>query len=426
MKRSIVFLNIILVLFASSKIATAVQTDTSSEIEQLIEEAVNNNPQLKSIEESVSALKERPYQARSLDNPRLKLGLMNLPTDTFEFDQEPMTQKQVVIMQKFPYPGKLELKGKIAEKDVDMANKDYSDQKNMLIKDVKTAYLNILFLDTALEVTEQNRKLLRAFVKIVETKYEVGRGIQQDVIKSQLELSKMTNRIITFRQKRGTAVARLNTLLNRPVQLPFTTLNRVKMTDLTLSFEELKMMADANSPMLYKKEDMIEKTRTALQLAKKNYYPDFDIGVSYGQRDDSPMQNRADFISSFITVKLPLWHKNKESRKVAESEATIRKAREEYSSLQNTIYFKVNKLLIDIDSSVEKIELFKSGLIPQSRLALESALSAYKVNKVDFLTLVSSQITLYNLELEYTRAITEHEIKLAELEAVIGSRISGS
>jgi outer membrane protein TolC len=125
-------------------------------------------------------------------------------------------------------------------------------------------------------------------------------------------------------------------------------------------------------------------------------------------------------------VKLPLWHKKKESRKVAESEATIRKTREEYGSLQNAIYFKINKLLIDIESSVEKIELFRSGLIPQSRLALESSLSAYRVNKVDFLTLVSSQITLYNLELAYTSAVTEHEVKLAELEAVIGSRISGS
>jgi outer membrane protein TolC len=426
MKRSIIVLSISLFLCTCSTRAIAVETEASSEIDNLIEEAINNNPELRSVEESISALKERPSQERTIDNPRLRLGLMNLPTDTFEFDQEPMTQKQVAIMQKFPYPGKLELKGKIAEKDVDMANKDYSEQKNMLVKDVKTAYLNILFLDTALEITEQNRKLLREFVKIVETKYEVGKGIQQDVIKSQLELSKMTDRIITFKQKRRTAVAQLNTLLNRPVQMPFSTSNRVKMTNFTLSFEELKIMADANSPMLHKKEDMIEKTQTALQLAKKNYYPDFDIGVSYGQRDDAPRQDRADFLSGFVTVKLPLWHKKKESRKVAESEATIRKTREEYGSLQNAIYFKINKLLIDIESSVEKIELFRSGLIPQSRLALESSLSAYRVNKVDFLTLVSSQITLYNLELAYTSAVTEHEVKLAELEAVIGSRISGS
>jgi outer membrane protein TolC len=426
MKKSIIFIKIILLFLVNADSVFAEQPSNTSVINELIEEAVCNNPQLQSFHETISLMKETPAQARSLDNPRLKLSIMNLPADTFEFDQEPMTQKQVAIMQKFPFPGKRDLKGSMAEKSVDMAAAEYNEQKNMLIRDVKTVYAKILFFDTALEITEQNRKLLREFVTIVETKYEVGRGIQQDVIKAQLELSKMTDRLITLRQKRGTAVTRLNNLLNRPVQLPFVSDDRLQMTDLALSFEDLVNIADKNRPMLKKKKDMIERSTLSVELAKKNYYPDFDIGASYGQRDDAPMQDRADFVSGFVTLKLPLWYKKKERRKVAESEANVRKVQEEYRSIKNDIYSRINTLLIDIDTYVKKVALFKTGLIPQSRLSLDSALSAYNVNKVDFLTLVSNQINLYNLELEYARAISEHEIKVAELETVIGQRFSGS
>jgi outer membrane protein TolC len=426
MKRSIIFFNILFILFACSKIAIAEQIDQSLEIQELIEEAVNNNPRLKSFEESVSARREKPSQVQSLDNPRLKLSIMNLPTDTFDFDQEAMTQKQVSIMQKFPFPGKLDLKGKIAEKAIDMAAEDYIEQKNMLIMQVKTAYAQILFLDLATEITEENRKLLREFVKIVETKYEVGSGIQQDVIKAQVELSKMTDRFIPIKQKRETMVAMLNTLLNRPVQTPFTANNRIQMTDLKLSIEDLKKIADENRPVLQKKKHLIERNKTVVRLSRKNYYPDLDIGVSYGQRDDAPTQERADFLSGFVTIQLPLWYKEKESRKVEEDLANVRRAQEEYRSLQNNVYFQINKLMSEIDSHVQRIELFQSGLIPQSRLSLDSALSAYKVNKVNFLTLINNQITLYNFELKYNQVITDHEIKLAELESVIGQRISGS
>jgi outer membrane protein TolC len=273
MKRTIIITTILLLFAVNAGNSLAEQLSNDSVLNELIKEAVQNNPQLQSFHEAVSVLKEAPAQARSLDNPRLKLAIMNLASDTFEFDQEPMTQKQVAIMQKLPFPGKLDLKGSMAEKSVDMAAAEYNEQKNMLIRDVKTVYAKILFLDTALEITEQNRKLLREFVTIVETKYEVGRGIQQDVIKAQLELSKMTDRLITFRQKRGTAVARINKLLNRQAQSPFISSDKLQMTDFLPSFEELVNIADKNRPMLKKKNHMIERSKLSVELAKKKLLP---------------------------------------------------------------------------------------------------------------------------------------------------------
>jgi outer membrane protein TolC len=395
-------------------------------MENLIEEALKNNPELKVFGENIEVFKERPPQARSLDNPRLKLSIMNLPVDTFDFDQEPMTQKQVSIMQKFPFPGKLELKGNMAEKEVNIAEEDYNEQKNALIKHVKAAYMNLLFIDRALEVTEENRKLLREFVKIAETKYEVGKGIQQDVIKSQVELSKMTDRLISFKQKRKASEALLNTFLNRPVQQPFVSTEQIILTDFNISFEGLKQIAEENRPVLHKINHLIERNQIAVRLSEKNYYPDFDIGIAYGQRDDGQIQERADFLSGFVTIKLPLWYKTKESRKIAEDKANTRRAMEEYNAMKNNIHFRIQEIVSEIEKSLEEIELFQTGLIPQSRLSLDSALSGYTVNKVDFLTLVNNQITLYNFELDYYRAVADHEIKIAELESVIGKRLFNS
>jgi len=424
MKISITVISAFILLLVYTMAVSAGQNDSDSVIEELITEALQSNPQLKAFNESINSLKERPAQVQSLDNPRLKMSIMNLPTDTFEFDQEPMTQKHISIMQKLPFPGKLRLKGTIAEKAINMAEEEYTDQENMLIMQVKTAYARILFLDLAIGITEENRKLLREFVKIAETKYEVGKGIQQDVIKAQVALSKMTDRLIPVEKQREIMVARLNTLLNRPVEALFISDGQIQLTELKLSFEDLKNIAEKNQSMLRKKKHFIESRETAMKLSKISYYPDFDIGVSYGQRDDSPMQERADFLSASVMIKIPLWYKEKEDRKVAEDEAKVRKANAEYSAMKNEILFKIKSLASEIESHVKRVELLQSGLIPQSRLSLDSALSAYRVNKVNFLTLLNSQITLYNYELDYNRAITEHEIKLAELESVIGQRIS--
>jgi outer membrane protein TolC len=379
MKISISVMSAFLLLLVYSMAVFAAQNDSDSVIEELITEALSNNPHLKVFNESINSLKEKPAQVQSLDNPRLKMSIMNLPVDTFEFDQEPMTQKQISIMQKFPFPGKLRLRGTIAEKTIDMAKEDYIEQRNILIMQVKSTYERILFLDLAIDITEENRKLLREFVKIAETKYEVGSGIQQDVIKAQVELSKMTDRLIPFKQNREIMVARFNSLLNRPVETPFMTDELIQLTDLKLSFEDLKSIAEKHQTMLKKKKHLIEKNETAMRLSKVNYYPDFDVGVSYGQRDDSHLQNRADFLSASVMIKIPLWYKEKEDRKVAEDAANVRKAQAEYSSLKSNIFFKIKKL----------------------------------------------ELTLYNYALDYNRAITDHEILIAELESVIGQRISG-
>ncbi len=392
-------------------------------MDTLIEEALKNNPELKAFGERVQVFTNKPPQARSLDDPRLRLSVLNLPTDTFRFDQEAMTQKQIALMQRFPFPGKLGLKGSMVEKELDMVKEQFTEKKNNLIREVKVTYQNLLFINRATEITEKNKNLLREFVKIAETKYAVGTGIQQDVLKAQVSLSKMIDRLIVLEKKRKIAIARLNTLLYRPMERSFYEMGPIKQSSFNLTFQDLREIAEENRPVLIGLKHLIERFRLAARFAEKDYYPDFDVGVSYGQRDDGTTVERADFFSAFVTINIPLWYKTKESKKVAEEKANVRNSQEQYNAMKNEISFKIQELLADLEKDNQEIELFKTGLIPQSSASLESAISGYEVNKVDFLTLVNNQITLFNNELDYYQAITNYENRLAELEAVVGKRL---
>ncbi len=196
---------IALLLVFGGHTAFAEEPVRSDGVNGLIEEAVENNPELRAIGQKVQAFEQRPSQARSVENPRLKMSALNLPMDTFNFDQEAMTQKQISFMQKLPFPGKLGLRGEIAEKELAVVVEEYSEKKNSIIKKLKVTYNDLLFLDRALAVTMENRALLAEAIRTTETKYAVGQGGQREILKAQMEHSRTIKRILTLKQKKAVA-----------------------------------------------------------------------------------------------------------------------------------------------------------------------------------------------------------------------------
>jgi outer membrane protein TolC len=422
--RKILLIQIIIFLTALSVLpAYAEYKNKYAVIENLIAEAIRNNPDLRSFENRIEAYEQRPSQERALDDPRLKLAFLNLPADSFRFDQEAMTQKYIQVMQKIPYPGKRDLKGDIAEKDIAIATAEFDEKKNSLIRQINVMYNTLLFLDMALKVTGDTRTLLAEFIKTAETGYAAGKGGQQDILKARMELSRIIKRMIALEQKRESTTAYMNTLLSRPLQNEFHVTGDLDQTPLVFTFEELKKIAEENRPVLRGIRQKIEQSRLAIDLAEKEYYPDMDFGMSYGQRDDSATDDRPDFISASVTINIPLWYKTKERRKVSEKKAQQRQAEEQFNSLRNSIDYRLKELLSEIDMHHQDIELIKTGFIPQSTLSFESAMSGYRVNKVDFLTLINNQINLYNYKIDYYRAIADRENSIAELEEAVGRRL---
>lgn len=403
--------------------ASAENTGKSPVIESFLAEAVQNNPEIKSLERHVEALEQKPSQARSLDDPMVKFAVANLPVDSFSFDREAMTQKQVQVMQKFPFPGTLDLKGTIAEKDLAVAKAELDEKKNSVIRQVRVLYNNLLFLDRTLMITKDSRDLLSEVITTAETRYAAGKGGQREIVKARMELSGLIQKTLLLTQQREAAAARFNTLLNRPVGNDLTVTGEIEPELITYSLDELITIAEETRPALKGIKEKVEQSRLAIDLAEREYYPGMDIGISYGQRDDSDLTERPDFISASVTFNIPLWYRTKESRKVTEKKADHRKAEEQYFSVRNSIHSRIRELTSQIEMKALEIELFKTGFIPQSTVSFESAMSGYRVNSVDFLSLINNLITLYNYKIQYYRTITDYQNSLAELEEVIGRRL---
>ena len=170
-------------------------------------------------------------------------------------------------------------------------------------------------------------------------------------------------------------------------------------------------------------QSTINKFTITKKLAEKEYYPNIQVGVRYGQRQDSPFQDHPDFVSGFIGVNIPIWFATKQRKKVAEENYRVLTAKDSYNAARNDVFLKIQLILDKEIKSRELINLIKTGIIPQARQSLESALSAYSVDKIDFLTLIDNQVTLLKWEIKNHRQLTDYEQNLAALEHVVGQSL---
>lgn len=393
-------------------------------LQPLIQEVLAVNPEIKADGKRWDAAKERPPQEGSLDDALLSLEIVNLPTNSFSFSQDDMTMKQFSLSQTFPFFGKRGLRSEVAQREANVIGQGFRDKQNEIVRRVKETFYELYITDRSLEVVEKNREVLKEFVKIAETKYSVGKGIQQDVLKAQVELSKLLDEQIRLEQTRQAAAAKLNAILNRVPQTPLGRTEEVLKEEMTRDLNALQDRALENRPLLKALQEEIERSKAANALARKGYFPDLTMSAGYGFREDSPMVNRSDMFSAGFTINIPLYFRTKQDRRVAETSALINSAREQYQAAKNEVLSLVKELASDLEKGSKLIDLLQTGLIPQAQLSLDSAVAGYQVNKVDFLTLLDNRLTLFNFEKEYYRALGEYQTSLARLEWVVGASIN--
>jgi outer membrane protein TolC len=392
-------------------------------VDQLIDEVLQNNPEILAAKKKLEVFKEKVPQAFALEDPMLGFGIINLPTN-FSFRDEDMTMKEISISQKLPFPGKRPLMREMAEKEVEAVFNEIQGKVHQIIKDVKTAYYDLSHTYRATEVTQRNKNILENFVKIAETRYAVGEGIQQDVLKAHVEVSRMLDELIMLEQKRRALEAKLKALLNRAPETQVGIPEEVIFRKFPFTIEELQKMALEMNPTLKGMKKMIESKEKAYALAKREYYPDFNFRFAYGQRDNGPEMKRRDTLTGMMEINIPIFYKSKQDRKVAEAKADIQVIEAQYKAMKNEILFMITDMGSMIQRGERQLELYKTGIIPQASLQINSAMSACRVGKADFMTLLDSQMTLYKYELEYHQALTEYEKNVAGLGAAIGKHFS--
>ncbi|HGY55706.1 MAG TPA: TolC family protein [Caldithrix abyssi] len=417
-------LKVTLGLLLLISLVSAQDENSLLKLEDLLSEAVNNNPQLKAFYHAARADSARIPQSGSLPDPMISLNVLNLPVDNFVFNQEPMTGKQVAFKQVFPFPGKLSIKEEIARKGAEVSLSNYNELKNQLVRNVKNSYYDLYYTDASIATVQKNKSLLEEFVSIASQKYAVGKGLQQDVLKAQVELSKMIDRLISLRQKRERIEARLNALLNRPVQTPLGKTPELRAVPFNVSRDSLETMVDKNRPMLKAWQTRIEQSDEQIALANKMYWPDFSLFVAYTQREVLQNGNGGvDFLSGGVTFNVPLYFWRKQDKQVQETRLNKIRVEESYFDVRNQIYAALDNIITELDKNRQLLDLYKTGIIPQSAQSLESALIGYQTDKVDFLTLINNQMTLLNMELEYARILSAYNKNLAELEYIVGTKL---
>jgi outer membrane protein, heavy metal efflux system len=415
MKRVI---SLLAVVFSLSTAGIAPADGPALSVEPLVQEALARNPKIMAARERHGGLKEKIPQAGALDDPMLGFGVVNLPNN-FDFNQEDMTAKEVSVSQKFPFPGKRSLSEEVAAKEADASAAEAVEVANQVVKEVKTTFYDLSHVYRAMEVTQRNKNLLEELSKITRTRYSLGLGIQEDIIRIQVEISKMVDDLIMFEQKKRALAARLNYLLNRPPNSPVGPPAEVDFSRVAFSIEDLQQQALTDNPMLKSLKQDIAARGKNIELARRDYFPDFTLKFAYGQRED-----RLDMYTGMIEMNLPIFFNSKQDRKVAEGYADVRSAQAKYDGAQNEIFYMIADMGSMAQRLERKIELYRTGIIPQSRMQIDTAMSSYMVNKADFMTLLDSRMRLYRYELDYHDALTEYEKSLAGLEAAVGTPFS--
>ncbi len=405
--------------------AARAQETAMAQLDSLVVEALERNPDLQAAEARWRMAEHKIVPAGSLDDPRLGFALSNYPVDSFADDDTPMTGKELQLSQMLPFPGKLGSKKAMAEQQAIWYRGLYEDARLQLVQQVKDAWYRIYFQQQAIAITRKNIGILEDFIRLTETRYEVGTGLQQDVLKAQVERSKLLDRLFNLQQQLTSSVADFNRLLNRPAATPLETPPGLEATPVEGDLQWFMQQARTNRPVFSAHQAMIDRYQAQRKLAKLDYYPDFNLWAGYRLREEvmgDPAEG-TDFVSAGVSINLPLWQ-GKRRAAVAEADSGVRMALQQLEDLGNRIDFMIADQYAQLEKNRDLVELFRTGIIPQAEQGFEASLAAYQVGDVDFLNLLDSLMTLYRYQIDYQRALSDHERSVAGLEAAVGRDLS--
>lgn len=419
------------ILFLAACLGTgsaAAQTDSPftapPELTGLIEEGLAQNGEIQSLQAQVESLKAEVSFAGSLDDPRLGIGVLNLPTDTLSFSQEPMTQKQIFVAQKLPWFGKLDLRSRRVVLKAVRQEALLDARRLELGRKIAEAYYDLGFAERSLEINSRLRETVTQMLRFAEMRYATGRGLQQDVLQAQVELSKLMDERITLEKTRSTLEARINELINRDAFAAVTVLETPRISDGNPPLNALQERALSRNPWLRVRQAEIDMAGVEIDLARKDYWPDMDVMLAYGQRDeDRSGRDLPDFISGSISVNIPLWQRSRQDSKLAASRKSHDAASKGHRSLVQSLPHRVDALAAEIRNLRENQRLFADALVFQADQWAKSSQAAYETGAVEFNTMLAARIRFLRFELQTQGYLYQIAKKQVELEEVLGGKL---
>lgn len=385
-------------------------------LEWAIQEALERNPQIAEARAHWETAVEEIPQARSLEDPGLYTMFWAVPHDT----PNPLSAREIWLGAKqiFPYPGKLELKGRLATIAADRAHQQHRAVAEEVVRRVRQAYYDLYLIHKEMEITRLHLGLAREFSRIAETRYATGTESQGDVLKALVEVSDLSNQVLVLSRRQQTAAARLNTLLDREPQGPLGQPAEFTLTPLAQSLEELQRMALENRSELRAAQLTIAQSTAAIELARKDYYPDFMADFAYWNvRDET---NRW-MLMLEARVPVAFWSRGKHDARVRQAQAERKAWEAAREELENQILYAVEEAYVEVGVAARNADLYRQVILPQARQAVEVMRAGYQTDRESFLSLVDSERALLRFELDYHRARVDYEKSFADLERAVGT-----
>ncbi len=391
-------------------------------LEDLIKEALKNNPKIKSAEAEYKAVESSAPQRGALPDPIIKFEASNIPLDNPRFDGTPMSGFQIGMAQKFPFPGKQSLAKRAEKFKAEALKHKYKKEVLDLIADIKAEYYQLSYIVKAKDIFNHYRDDVGSLVDVAITKYSVGEGIQQDVLKSQVELSKVEERLLEIERQEKTIRAAINNLLNRNPDYRFGNPDTLGYTHPVYNLADLEKLIIKHNPDIKALSSQKESASLKYKLAKKGYLPDFTLGAGYRLRDKvrgDPVAG-IDFFSVSLSFNLPIYWSSKQDKAVSENAYKLTAAENQLESVVSDRLYELRRQYFELSQYEGEIELYSEAILPQAEQSLQSAQSGYQVGKVDFMTVFNNLLTLYNYRIAYYRSLAGYQEALAEIESLTG------
>lgn len=390
-------------------------------LQNVIKIAVLNDSWLKGNEYSQEAIEESSIAAGTYADPKVTIGAANIPTDTFDLNQEAMTQLKVGISQMFPRGDSLEIRQEQLKLQASQYPYQREDRKGKLTVQIAQLWLEAYKAQESIALIEKNRSLFEQLADIAESSYSsaFGKTRQQDIIRAQLELTKLEDRLTLLKQKKDTALLSLSEWLSDFTEDKINSENILESSNLLLprSLPNIEMINPnyfnlkedsekilttfENHPSIKNIEQKIKATSKSIKLARENYKPQFSVNTSYAKREDDLMgRNRADLFSVGLTFDLPIFVKNKQDKELKVAMLKTKSVETEKILQYKKLFSLYETTKADLIRLKERQSLYLTKLLPQMNEQSEASLTAYTNDDGDFPEVVRSRISQLNAQID--------------------------
>ena len=387
----------------------------------LLDIALQHNPDVAAARAEADAAAQRVAPAAALEDPMLEIGIVNAPLPV-SLRRDDMTMKMLGLSQKLPFPGKRELRRHVAAADAQSISLAVDETVNRVTRDVRVAYEELRLTLNSRKLVAETIETLHQLVNIAQMRYAVGQATQSDSLQAQVQVVRMQQEQLRLADEETAHRSELQRLLgSTDDRAMLITPTAATLLTAPLKAESLQDEALDQRPQLKSLAALVDKSDRALDLARRDYYPDFEVRFNYGQRERSlDGVPRDDMVTLTVAVNLPVWRKNRLEPRVAEASAMRRVAISMAQRQRLETRAALQRAISKEQQQRQSASLYHSTLRPQTAAAFDSALAAYQVGRVDFLTLLEARMRTYETALGEADAVASHNKAVVEIEFLTG------